>query len=214
MFTVVCSLIKKKVVHYLTALFVIFSYPANAAIIEQDTSLIGGNTYQLDFTIVNDSLASGIFHWFVTLDQTLFENLIVLAGPADWDTFAINSGSDNHTFGAQPPGFFPAPPGFPFISLGNEQGDFSLQVDFLGAGTVPLLPGGVANEDLSVEVGDFTLNSPLVAVAANPIPPDPGTPPNAISEPPVFLLQCLAIIFLFGRGLYRVRVTCRDAYQN
>lgn len=179
------------------ALLLLFSVNSHAAIIEQETTLIGGSTYRLDFNIVNDSIASGIFHWFVTLDRTLFENLVVLSGPVGWDTFAINSGADNHTFGAQPPGFFPAPPGFPFVSLGNEQGGFSLQVDFLGSGVIPFLPGGVANEDFSVEVGDFTLNSPLVTVSGTPTNPGPGTPPTAVPEPSTVLL--LAIAFLaFG----------------
>ena len=198
MFSKLTSSLLKNTKVYLGGLLLLISLNSQAAIIEQETTLIGGNTYQLDFNIVNDSIASGIFHWFVTLDRTLFENLVVLAGPAGWDTFVINAATDNHTFGAQPPGFFPAPPGFPFISLGNEQGGFSLQVDFLGTGIVPFLPGGVANEDLSVEIGDFTLNSPLVTVAGTP---NPGTPPSSVPEPSTILL--LAIAFLLMRQFRR-----------
>ncbi len=198
MFTQLSTSFLKNTKGCIGALLLLFSMNSHAAIIEQETTLIGGNTYQLDFNVVNDSIASGIFHWFVTLDGTLFENLVLLSGPTGWDTFVINSATDNHTFGAQPPGFFPAPPGFPFISLGNEQGGFSLQVDFLGSGVLPFLPGGVANEDFTVEVGDFTLNSPLVSVSGSPT--NPGTPPAQVPEPSTLLLLTLAF---FAIGILR-----------
>lgn len=194
MFAQLATSLFKNAKGFIGALLLLSSLNSHAVIIEQETTLISGNTYQLDFNIVNDSIASGIFSWFVTLDRTLFENLVLLAGPTGWDTFVINSTADNHTFGSQPPGLFPAPPGFPFISLGSEQGGFSLQVDFLGTGVVPFLPGAAANEDFTVQEGDFTLNSSLVSVAGSPTNPGPGGPPSTIPEPSTLLLFLLALL--------------------
>lgn len=141
---------------------------ANASFADQilyTAENLGGNSWQYNYTI--DNTGTSVLDWFtVFFDVGLFENLLVTASPADWDSLVV-----------QPDPFLPDD-GF-FDSLvfgagvnpGEILGGFSVSFDFLGIGA----PGEQFFEflgpDFVVLADGFTLaaGGPTTSV------PEPGT---------------------------------------
>jgi hypothetical protein len=153
-----------------------FSY-ANAGIIESELILLGGNTYQYNFNIINDDLPTGLEEFSIYFDYTLYENLVNIASPADWDIFIADP-----DVGATEDGFYDGLFLVSPLAFGASLSGFSVSFDWLGA-TLPPMSGNffeIFNANFDV------LGSGFTRVA--------GTPPNKVPEPNIFSLFVLAFI--------------------
>lgn len=72
---------------FLHGLFFIVLFPSvvNATIITADLARISGNTWQADYSIENDSLASDIEAFAIYFDLGLYENIVSISVPPAWD---------------------------------------------------------------------------------------------------------------------------------
>jgi len=112
-----------------------------AATINYTTSNLGGGSWQYDYTVINDSLASPLFEFTIDFDLGLYENLVAVSAPANWDGLVVQTGSfidiNNGYYDALH--VLPAGSVLPAGLAENESASvFSVQFDWLGiAGSVP-----------------------------------------------------------------------------
>ena len=67
-----------------------FSHPeANATVIFYEVQNLGGTTWEYSYTVENDTLGSDIEEFTIYFDLGLYENLVVVSTPADWDPLVI-----------------------------------------------------------------------------------------------------------------------------
>ena len=155
--------------------------PAFATIVQFETTLIGGTTYQNDYTITNDTLGVDIEYFQIFFDYTLYENLILPAvaspDPAIWDPFAVEPipgfALDGIFDVCAATNFFSCADN-PGIAPGATLGLFSIQFDWLGVGAPGLQSFTI------IDTTDPFLSAPLdqgTTVNANaPGIPEPSTP--------------------------------------
>ncbi len=113
---------------FLLALMLIITVQVQAATITYETNNIGGNTWQYDYIIENDSLALDIFEFSILFDPLLYANLDTAAAPSGWDSFILQPDTSipaDGIFGA----FDINDTG---ISPGENLGGFSVRFDFFG----------------------------------------------------------------------------------
>jgi len=109
-----------------------FAATANATKIDYTLDHLSGNTYQYNYTFVNDTLGFDLDAFSVYFDVALYENLAVTASPADWDSIVI-----------QPDTGLPADGLFDTLALGlllapgDSLGVFSASFDWLGGSVGP-----------------------------------------------------------------------------
>ncbi len=102
------------------------SFTSSAAMITANISNIGGNTWQAEYEITNNTLVAGIEEFSIWYDVGLYENITSVSAPADWDIFVddpipgVDDGLyDGLTLGAN-------------IGLGDLLGGFVVNFDWLG----------------------------------------------------------------------------------
>jgi hypothetical protein len=151
---------------------------ASAISIAYTVTHISGSQYQYDYTVENDGSLplSADIDWFnILFDYTLYDNLVLVAAPGNWDIFL-----------AQPSGFAEedgifdalADPG-PGIASGNSLGGFSVSFDWLGAGTPGAQPFEIGQE--LIDPPDCTNANPCFDVIASGFTEAPAVPvPGAI----------------------------------
>lgn len=157
---------------------------ANAVIIESELSSLGGSSYQYDFKVINDDLAAGIEQFSVYFDFALYENLSVVASPADWDSIVIQPDAGLPDDGFFDSLFLAAP-----LTMGDMLDGFSVAFDWLGAAMGPAAGGN------DFEVFDFNFNVVASGQTTAVVTPPPPPPPNPIPEPGMLSLFGLALLF-------------------
>jgi hypothetical protein len=114
----------------LLASFGCLAVPAHAVAISYDLASLGGNQYQYDYTVTNNTLASDLNEFTVFFDLGLYENLSVSASPANWDSLVVQPDA-----GLPDNGFFDSLALAGGVAPGATLGGFSVLFNWLGAGT-------------------------------------------------------------------------------
>lgn len=168
--------------------FLSISMPSSANPIFFEVTNIsgGGNTWQYDYTLGNET-ASFIDSFTVFFGLGLYENLAVVSSPGDWDSFVAQPDP-----GLPDDGFFDTfDLTFMGINPGDTLGGFAVSFDFLGNGT----PGSQPFDVNPFGPGPFSSGFTQMA----PVDPDPD--PMDVPEP--------GTLALFGLGLLAVVVSRR-----
>ncbi len=115
----------------LLCLLFIVAGPAAATTVTYGLTNISGNTWQYSFSVSNDSLMVDIEEFTIYFDYTAYENLAFPASPATWDPLVVQPDT-----GLPDNGFYDALL-FSGSGIGSGQtlGGFTVQFDYLGAGT-------------------------------------------------------------------------------
>jgi len=160
------------------ALLVLFAFggsQAQAVVIEYELNHVGSNTYQYDYSIVNDDVVAGVEGFSVYFDYGVTSNLSILSSPDGWDSYIF----PEDDFFVEGPIFdsmvfdpFTTPDAV--VALGETLSGFSIQFDWLGNA----LPGSQFFEVYmpfpfeTLALGDTALNTsggPVMDV------PEPGS---------------------------------------
>lgn len=156
--------------------------PTHATTVRYDLSLVSGTTWQYDFSVTNDSLATPIDEFTIFFDQALFSNLQVVSNPLGWDPLTI-----------QPDAGLPQDGYFDWLALGAGIGEgqslglFSVRLDFDSNGA----PGGSLFEVIDPNTFD-TLDRGVTAPAIAAVP-----------EPSTIALLTSGLLFAMLRGRSR-----------
>ena len=117
-------------IQLLLCLYVLISaLPVQATNISYTLTDLGGNRFEYEYRVENDSLAFAIEEFTIFFDLGLYENLAVSSSPADWDSIVIEPDPllpDD--------GFFDALALSSGILPGDTQDGFSVSFDWLGVG--------------------------------------------------------------------------------
>ena len=137
---------------------------AQGAVIDYSATALGPQSWQYDYTVMNDSDTLTIDEFTIYFDRTLFSNLAVALSPVDWDPLVIQPDLElpsNGLFDALALAFGIAP--------GTSLSGFSVAFTFLGSGTPGSQPFEVVDAQ-SLEV----LQSGFTSLTAQAVP-EPGT---------------------------------------
>jgi hypothetical protein len=117
---------------FFSSLLLLISINAHASTINYIATDLGGGNWQYDYTVINDSPSNPLFEFTIDFDRTLYENLVAISTPSDWDGLVVQSGS----FMDINNGYYDA---LSLSSTGLGQSDsaglFSVQFDWLGSST-------------------------------------------------------------------------------
>lgn len=157
------------------------AFAARATLITYDVKNIGGDTWEYNYAVTNDTNAA-IYEFALDFGIGQYRNLAATAAPSGWD-----------------PAVFPSDPGLPdngfvdFLALypdaaiesGQTLGGFAVSFDFLGDGT----PGA---QLFMILDPDFVLDpvSGTTRLATSPVP---------VPEPATLLLSLLGVVALLHR---------------
>lgn len=133
---------------------------ADAAPISFGVNTISGNTWEYIYIIENATLSVDIEEFTIFFDVGLYENLIVSATPVDWNPLVIQPDA-----AIPDDGFYDALALVMGIAPGAYLAGFSVQFDFLGAGTPGAQP---------FDIVDPVTFATLKSGVTTPIP-EPGT---------------------------------------
>jgi hypothetical protein len=134
---------------------------AHASLISYDVTSLGGTTWRYDYTIANDSLEVPVEEFTVYFEAGSFLNLRSPAGPSNWDVLAVEPDT------ALPDdGFFDALALIGGLMPGGAQNGFSIEFDFLGAGT----PGSQFFEFLTASLDILDVGFTQLAAVPAPVP--------------------------------------------
>ncbi len=138
----------------------LLSFSVSAATITADFTNISGNTYQAEYTVENDSLASTIDEFTIWFDLGLYENISTVFTPTDWDPLVIQPDAS-----IPDDGFYDVLALSSGIANGDSLDGFIVSFDWLG---------GNASMSQYFEIIDpFTFNvleSGNTIIAANNVP--------------------------------------------
>ncbi len=139
--------------------------PAQATIITYEVANIAGNTFEYSYTVENDTLATDIEQFAVYFEVGLFENLSTPDAPAGWDPIVIQPDP-----GLPDDGFYDVLALFAGIAPGDTLGGFTVQADFLGAGSPGSQPFDIIDplSFATIDTG-FTVPAGVIAI------PEPGS---------------------------------------
>lgn len=82
--------IRRRFVFFSFIFLLLLSQTATATVIEYSVDNLGGNRYQYNYSIINDTNGATVDELAIFFDYGFYENLSVEASPVDWDTLAIN----------------------------------------------------------------------------------------------------------------------------
>lgn len=161
-----------------------FLQTPNAAVVTHSYQNILGNTWTVDLTVVNDGNPSEISGFTVFFDESVFANLSLAGSPAGWDSLVIDTDS-----GIPSAGFldtFLLDP-TQALTLGQSQGGFVVQFDFLGSNSLLSLPFDIVDENFATLASGSTRSA------------------NSVPEPNTGLLAFAALSIMFSSGWIRAR---------
>ena len=136
---------------------------SQAAVVRSDYTLLSGNTWLADFTVINDGNPSQITAFTIYFPESRFGNLSLVGSPSTWDSLLI-----------PPDGGLPAA-GYldsfvvhaaDAIGAGGSQGGFRVQFDHL-TGTTPAA--------LSFDINDLSFNVVSSGTTLVSVVPEPAT---------------------------------------
>lgn len=105
---------------------------ANATTITFDVANLGGNTWEYNYTVINDTLGVPIEEFTIYFDPASYGILSPGPAPAGWDPLVVQPFNDPF----DPRGFYDAFALFaPPISPGDSLGGFTVTFEYLLAGT-------------------------------------------------------------------------------
>ena len=172
----------RKLVLCVASIFWLASFPiaGSAAVVSFKSTLLGGNQWKYDYTVVAAAADPTIDEFTIFFNSTRYSNLSVAAAPLGWDPLVIQPDA-----GIPSDGFFDALTLVVGISPGTSLGGFAVSFDFLGTGTP-----GAQRFDI-VDPNTFaTLTSGLTTAAVvNP-------PTSDVPEPNALALAGLALTLL------------------
>ena len=160
--------------------------PAAATTINYEVSNISGNTWEYNYTVINDTLGIAIEEFTVYFASGLYENLSLESAPASWDPLVIapNNFLNNDAY------YDALALGGAGIAPGASLGLFSVQFDYLGTAT----PGSQLFEIVNPEPDFSVLASGRTALA------------TVVPIPAAFWLFGTGIIGLIGLARPKVPV--------
>ena len=98
-----------------------------ASTINYDVTKIIDNTWEYNYTVINDSLGVDIEEFTVYFNFGDYEKLIPLSTPSDWDSLTVEP--DNFL---NNDGYYDSLERFSGIALGDSLGGFSVRFNYLG----------------------------------------------------------------------------------
>lgn len=169
---------------YLLRLFLLLplSIHASATVITTELIHTGGSSWQAEYSLLNDSLATPVNEFTVFFDLGLYENLSVVATPVDWDPFVAQPDAN-----IPDDGFYDAYSLGTGIASGDSLGGFTVSFDWLGLDD----PGTQYFEILDPNTFDVLDSGQTL-------------PSVLVDEPSSTLLLTLGVVTLLGRRM-RVR---------
>lgn len=129
---------------------------SRAAVVQSDYTLLSGNTWLADFTVINDGNPSQITGFTIYFSEDLFANLSLVGSPSTWDSLVIQPDT-----GLPAAGFLDS-----FVLLeadaigaGGSQGGFRVQFDHLAGTPPPALRFDINDPSFNVVFSGTTLVS-------------------------------------------------------
>jgi hypothetical protein len=117
---------KRKLICLMLQVF-IYITPVSATIITTELSNVGGNSWQAEYTVDNNTLGSNIEEFIIWFDLGLYNNISIVSAPIGWDALTI-----------QPDPMLPDDGSYDMLALnlGISSGDFldgfNITFDWLG----------------------------------------------------------------------------------
>lgn len=140
-------------------LFIAISTSVSAATISFEATNISGNTWELNYSVTNDTLGSDINEFSIYYAAGLYENIVAVSSPTDWDPLVL-----------QPDHFLPAPGLYDSLALGTgiapgqTLGGFVVRFDYLGAVPTVSQYFTVVDPDTFDTLEDGNIASTLVTI--------------------------------------------------
>ena len=163
---------------FLPLLFLISS--VNATVVEYSLESLGGNTYQYNYSFVNDALGFDVDQFSVYFDLGLYENLAVTSQPIDWLADAYQPDPNLPDDGLFDVYTFSAP-----VVADDTLAGFSVSFDWLGNNDGP------SNQYFELYDIDWNIIDDGLTCLLEDLPP------VSVSEP-----STLALLFLGLAGLF------------
>jgi hypothetical protein len=133
-------------------------------VIDYSVTPLGGQTWQFDYTVTNDSEALTIDEFTIYFDRTLFGSLVIVGAPDVWDPLVAQPDLELPS-----DGFFDALALAFGIAPGLSLSGFSVAFTFLGSGTPGSQPFDIVDPETFA-----VLASGVTSLAAQAVP-EPGT---------------------------------------
>lgn len=144
----------------------LFASQALASAITFDSTSLGGNTWNYQYFVSNDTLSSEIQEFTVFFEYGLYSNLAVSSSPSGWDSLVTEP---VEILGIPQDGLFDSLALGPGIGVGQGVGGFGVTFNWLGGGA----PAGQYFEIVDPASFDV-LDSGVTTAAPAPVP-EPGT---------------------------------------
>jgi hypothetical protein len=167
-------------------LLLLTSISARATTISYDLTSLGGNIWQYNYTVTNDSMSEPITEFWIRYDYGLYDVLQIESAVTGW----AQQSSDPLFSGTGPQdGYYFAIASGPGIADGDSVGGFSVSFVYYGIGDFAT-PG---EQWFDVYTNQVYVDSGWTIASVSPVP-----------EPAVFILLCSGILSsLFFQRIFR-----------
>ncbi|MEM7468642.1 MAG: PEP-CTERM sorting domain-containing protein [Pseudomonadota bacterium] len=152
----------------------------HATMISHAFTNVAGNTWQAEYEVNNNSLPDAIYEFTIWYEFNIYENISVVATPADWDPLVVQPDP-----GLPDDGFFDALALGAVLTPGASLGGFIVQFD--------LIVGQMPSSHFYEAYWD-TFSNPDTGFTVAAVTPPPN--PTGIPEPSsslLFMLGCLGL---------------------
>lgn len=127
---------------------------SQAAVVHSDYTLIAGNSWYADFTVVNDGSPAQITGFTIHFDESVFSSLSLVDSPATWNTLLIPTDLQLPAAGFLDSFVID---GADAIGAGQSQGGFRVKFDHIPGGTPPALSFDINDPSFNVLFSGTTL---------------------------------------------------------